>query len=372
MSFIEVSDRYNNFDFNSFFNSVTYENIEKVLDIDTIDANQFLTLLSPLAGHYLEDMAKKAHQLTVQYFGRTIRLYTPLYVSNYCENNCVYCGFNITSDVTRMKLKPEEVDREAKFIASTGLRHILLLAGESRKESPVSYIKDCVRILKKYFSSIAIEIYALTESEYKELICEGVDGLTLYQEVYDRDIYKRVHGQGPKSNYLFRLNAPERAAKEGMRTVNIGVLLGLNRWREEILFTGLHARYLEDKFSDTEISVSIPRIRPHAGRFVPPYEVADKDIVHIVLALRIFLPRIGITLSTREGSRFRENLIPLGVTRMSAGSTTAVGGHTIQDNRISPQSLQFEISDTRSVDEVKKMLLEKDYQPVLKDWVELY
>ena len=329
--------------------------------------NQFKDLLSPEAEKNLEEMAQKAHEITLQNFGKTIQLYTPMYISNYCENECVYCGFNKSSRTERKKLTPEEVEKEAACIASSGLRHVLILTGESREESPVSYIKSCVQILKKYFTSISIEIYPLTEDEYRELITEGVDGLTVYQETYDKEAYDKVHLSGPKKDYKFRLDAPERALKAGMRTVNIGVLLGLSDWREEAFSMGLHARHLQDKFTDAEISISVPRIRPQVEGYRPPLEVTDKNIVQIILALRIFLPRVGITLSTRENPDLRENLLPLGVTRMSAGSTTAVGGHTINYTKNKP--VQFEISDGRNVDQIKEMLLEKGYQPVLKDWV---
>ncbi|MGB3082537.1 MAG: 2-iminoacetate synthase ThiH, partial [Candidatus Omnitrophota bacterium] len=238
----------------------------------------------------------------------------------------------------------------------------------SRDVSGVSYIKECVRILKKYFSSIAIEIYPLTEDEYRELVKEGVDGLTLYQETYDEEMYKKVHPAGPKKDYRFRMDAPERALKAGMRTVNIGALLGLSDWRKDSFLTGLHAKYLQDKFTDAEISVSIPRVRPHTGNFKPVCKVSDRNIVQIILAMRVFLPRVGITLSTRESSALRENLVSLGVTKMSAGSTTAVGGHTITYNE-KKGPVQFEISDERGVDEIKKMLLKRGYQPVLKDWM---
>jgi len=318
----------------------------------------------------LEEMAQEASGETIKYFGRTIQLYTPIYLSNYCDNSCLYCGFNANSKMERRRLAPEEVEKEAAFISRTGLKHILVLTGESRQMSPVSYIKDCVGILKKYFSSISIEVYPLTEAEYSELIGIGVDGLTIYQEVYDKNVYSVVHPSGPKSDYLFRLNAPERGAAAGMRSVNIGALLGLADWRKETFLLGRHAKYLQDKFPDVDISASIPRIRPQgAADFKASYKVSDKNLAQIILALRLFLPRVGITLSTRERPELRDNLIPLGVTRISAGSTTCVGGHTIgREGRSLPQ---FEISDSRSVNEIKSMLDSKGYQPVLKDWMHI-
>ncbi len=309
-------------------------------------------------------MAARSKQLTLQHFGKVIFLYTPLYLANYCVNQCVYCGFNISSGIKRCKLTMEEVESEAKAIASAGLKHIVILTGESKVHSPVSYIKDCVNILKKYFTSIVIEVYPLEESEYKELIDAGVDGLTLYQEVYDEEMYKAVHLKGPKSNYRYRLDAPERACRASMRGVNIGALLGLEDWRKEAFFTGLHANYLQNKYTDTEISLSFPRLRPCGGEFQPVCIVNDKNLVQIMTANRLFMPRCGITISTRESASFRDNLLGLGVTKMSAGSVTEVGGHSEKGGSTG----QFEISDPRSVEEMKTMLYSKGYQPVFKDW----
>ena len=326
-----------------------------------------MRLLSPMAAPDLEAPAKKAHELTLRYFGRTIQLYTPLYLSNYCENACVYCGFNSANAVERKKLTLEEVEREAKIIAESGLKHILMLTGESRAMSPLSYIKDCVKVLKRYFSSLSIEAYPLDEDGYAELVREGVDGLTIYQETYDEITYGKVHPSGPKRDFKYRFDAPQRGAKAGMRSVNIGVLLGLNDWRKDIFLTGRHAKYLQDEYPDIEIGVSIPRIRPQIAGFKAPYKVSDKDLAQIIIALRLFLPRSGITISTRESPSMRENLLSLGITRMSAGSSTSVGGRLAEkpERSLLPQ---FEISDSRSVAEIKSMLEQKGYQPILKDW----
>ena len=223
--------------------------------------------------------------------------------------------------------------------------------------------------MKKYFSSISVEIYPLTESQYGEIIQEGVDGLTIYQETYDEKVYSEVHRAGPKKDYKFRLDAPERAAMAGIRNVNIGVLLGLSDWRRDVFFMGMHAKYLQDKFCDVEIGSSVPRLRPHTGDFKIPVEVNDKNMAQIIVALRIFLPRLSISISTRENPQLREGLLPLGVTRMSAGSSTKVGGHSIEYPEESNPS-QFEISDTRSVEEIRAMLAVKGYQAVFKDWMQ--
>ena len=313
-------------------------------------------------------MAERAHELTVRYFGRTIGLYTPMYLSNYCQNRCVYCGFNTDVALKRKKLRLEEVEEEAACIAGTGLKHVLILTGDSRENSPVEYMIDCVKVLKKYFSSISVEVYALTECEYTGLVEAGVDGMTMYQETYDQVVYDAVHISGPKKDYQFRLDAPERAAKAGMRTINIGALLGLDDWRRDAFFTGMHAKYLQDRYGSVEIGVGIPRLCPHAGNFKSMHAVSVKGLVQIITALRIFLPRLGIALSTRESAGIRERLVPLGITRMSAGSSTRVGGHTARkdDTRDVPQ---FEISDEREVAGIKEMLALNGYQPVMKDWM---
>ncbi|MCX8131740.1 MAG: 2-iminoacetate synthase ThiH [Clostridia bacterium] len=364
MSFYNTYKQYAKFDFDSFFKEVSDDRVLDVLNKERINSMDFLTLLSDKADRYLEQMAVKAKQLTIQHFGKVIFLFTPMYLANFCVNQCAYCGFNVTNKITRRKLNQDEVEKEAENISKTGLRHILILTGESRKETPVSYIKDCVKILKKYFRSIAIEVYPLEAFEYAELIEAGVDGLTIYQEVYDEHTYDLVHLKGPKKNYSYRLDAPERACSVSMRSVGIGALLGMEDWRKESFFSGLHADYLQNKYLDTEISVSLPRIRPHVGHFEPKCIVSDRNMVQAMLALRIFMPRTGITISTRERAEFRNNLVGLGVTRMSAGVSTEVGGHASEEKTEG----QFNISDCRSVEEMKDMIYMKGYQPVFKDW----
>ncbi|MBP7088125.1 MAG: 2-iminoacetate synthase ThiH [Candidatus Omnitrophica bacterium] len=366
MSFYAIYQKYKSFDLNNFLLNTKENDIINILKSKRITAEQFLNLLSPLAFKYLEPLAQISHRLTKQYFGKTILLYTPLYLSNYCDNQCLYCGFNTTNNIKRKKLSLAEVEREAQFIAKTGLKHILVLSGESRKITPISYLKDCITILRKYFSSISIEIYPLEEDEYKELIKEGVDGLTIYQEVYDEDIYKKIHLSGPKTDYLFRLDTPERAARAGMRTINIGALLGLNQWEKESFFLGLHAEYLQNEYPGCEISISIPRIRKQVSSFKEPFMVSDKNIVQMIIAMRLFLPRVGISLTTREKAQLRDDIIPLGITKISAGSITSVGGHTLESAN---NTEQFSILDKRNVTEIKKMLLNKGYQPLFKDWV---
>jgi len=366
MSFYKEYKQVKDIDFNSFFDQVTKYDVEKVLAKDRLKREDFLVLLSPLANHYLEEMAQKAHQLTVQNFGKVICLYAPLYLANYCVNQCAYCGFNVKNGFKRDKLTLNQVAQEAKAIVNKGIKDLVVLTGESRKHSPVSYIKDSIKILTEYFSSIAIEVYPMETEEYRELVEAGVDGLTIYQETYDEAIYDQVHITGPKKNYRFRLDAPERGCQAGMRRVNIGPLLGLDDWRKEAFFAGLHADYLQNKYLDTEVSLSLPRLRPHIGSFQPNSIVDDPALVQIILAYRLFLPRLGISLSTRESDQLRDNLLPLGITKMSAESSTFVGGYA--ENR---GVNQFDISDDRTVAEVKELLLARGYQPVFKDWQQI-
>ncbi|MBN3040838.1 MAG: 2-iminoacetate synthase ThiH [Candidatus Omnitrophica bacterium] len=368
MSFYDVYLKYKDFPFEEYFLKISKNDIIDSLNKHEPEEEDLLSLLSPQAENFLETLASKAKDLTQQHFGKAIVLYTPLYLSNYCENECAYCGFNIRNNIPRKQLDFYELRKEAETIAKTGLKHILILTGESKKITPLSYIKQCIEILNQYFSSVSIEIYTLSRQEYKELISLGVDGLTIYQEVYNQESYNKLHLSGPKTDYRFRLDAPERALMENMRTVNIGALLGLKDFRSESFFMLMHAYYLQHKYSQAEISISVPRIRPQVDEFIPPSSVSDKNIVQIITAARIFLPRIGITLSTRENKELRDNLLPLGVTKMSAGSITTVGGHTICEP-YDKKTSQFEIADKRGVSQIKETLLNKGYQPVFKDWV---
>lgn len=364
MNFYNSYLNYKDFSFDNFFNSVTKQEIQKIIHKHKLTALDFLALLSPVAESCLEEIAHKAHQITVQNFGKTIFLFTPMYLSNYCTNQCAYCGFNTKNKLHRHQLTFEQVEEEAKVIAARGLKHILILTGDARKISSIEYLKGCINVLKKYFPSIGIEIYALEEKEYAELIEAGVDSLTMFQETYNKELYDSVHIKGPKKDYHFRLDAPERACKAGMRSVNIGALLGLDEWKREAFFTGLHATYLQDTYPSVEISISLPRLRPHIGSFQPNSIVNDKNMIQFMLALRLFIPRAGITISTRENAHFRNNIIRLGVTKMSADASTVVGGNTIGEK----DPGQFEISDERNVPQMCEAISKLGFQPVFKDW----
>jgi 2-iminoacetate synthase len=290
-------------------------------------------------------------------------LFTPLYISNYCENVCAYCSFCCTHTIDRRKLTLKEIKQAAKKIAATGMRNVLLLTGEAPKKTPLSYLGDAVDILKEHFASITLEIYPLAGEGYRQLIGHGVDGLTMYQEVYDPQLYRTYHCGGPKEDYAYRLDTPERALQENMRAVTVGPLLGLGDPVPEIFMAALHAAYLWKKYPAAELSVSLPRLRPLSGEFAQPFEIDDVLFVRMLIALRLFLPAAGITISTRERAQFRNALLPLGVTKMSAGVSTAVGGH-LDSSSVG----QFEIADLRSVPEVRDDLLQRGFQPVMHDW----
>lgn len=366
MEIYEEIQKYRNFDFDEFFKNVTDSKIESILFKDRISREDFLALLSPKAEKYLEPMARKAREISIRNFGRSIVLYTPMYIANYCTNKCIYCGYNVENKIVRKKMTYEEIDREARAISQTGLRHIILLTGESRYHCPMEYLKEAVKILKKYFDSICLEIYPLEEDEYRELVELGADSLTVYQETYNESVYKTVHLAGRKRDYRYRLEALDRGCRAGIHSVGMSALLGLYKWRSEVFLTGIHASYISKNYPSVEISMSVPRIRPHAGSPIKIYEVTDKNLVQAALAYKIFLQRAGINITTREGEEMRNNLIPLGVTKMSAGVTTEVGGHSLNDE--DKGEGQFIISDGRSVDEIKNEIEKQGYNPIFKDW----
>lgn len=338
--------------------------VVRALSKDRLSPEDLLALLSPVAGTMLEDLARRAAEITLRHFGRTVQLFTPLYVSDFCSNRCVYCGFNADRNGPRRQLSLDEVRAEAEAVAATGLKQVLVLTGDARHKATLEYLESCLGVLRGYFPSLILEIYALATEEYTRMIAAGAEGLTIYQETYDQGLYARLHPGGPKRDYAFRLDAPERACRAGMRWVGIGALYGLGDWRADAFWAALHARWLQDQYPGAEIGLSLPRMRPHAGGWQPEHRVSDRDLTQILLAHRLFLPRAAITLSTREAPRLRENLLPLGVTRLSAGVSTSVGGHGAN----AAGTPQFEVADHRSVSEIAAMLRSKGFQPVFKDW----
>ncbi len=345
--------------------AATSDKVCAVLEKDVLQPADFLTLLSPAAQPHLEDMARKARELTLRYFGRAVNIFTPLYISDVCTNQCRYCGFNAKNKQPRRHLSVDEAYAEAKAIADMGFQHILLLTGDAPKLSSPLYIASVVRRIKPLFASIGIEVYSLTQAEYALLLEAGVDSMTMFQETYNPELYAWLHPVGPKHDYAFRLNAPERAAAAGMRSLGLGALLGLESFEQDAFATGLHAWWLQRNFPGVDVSVSIPRICPHEGDFDVQHAVDDRHLVQYVTAMRCFLPRAGITCSSRESAFMRNHLVPIGVTRVSAGVSTAVGGRATEDKH---NPGQFEISDRRSLAEMTAALAGIGYQAVLKDW----
>jgi 2-iminoacetate synthase len=364
MTFLDTINKYDPQQVEERILAKTAADVERALCAPQLRPDDLMALLSPAAQGYLEPMAQRAHRLTVQRFGRTILMYAPLYLSNECSNGCRYCGFNAHNKVPRRTLIPEEIEAEARVLHERGFRHLLLVSGEAPRLADNRYLCAAVEKLRPLFSSISIEVYPMDRAGYAQTVASGVDGLTLYQETYDRTLYAEMHPFGRKRDYAFRLAAPEAAAQAGMRRIGIGALLGLGRFRVEGFFTGLHALHLARHFWRTHLSVSFPRMRPADGGFQPLNPVSDREFVQLMCALRLLLPDAGLVLSTRESATLRDHLLPLGITQMSAGSCTSPGGYAEADQ----SGRQFVIDDDRSAAEVAAMIRRQGYEPVWKDW----
>lgn len=341
--------------------------VKNVLNKETLGAEDLAVLLSPSAEPLLEKMARRAKIETAKHFGNTVCMFTPLYIANYCENYCVYCGFNCSNKIRRGKLSIDEIESEYKTISETGLREILLLTGESKSASPVEYIAEAVSLAKKYFSTIGVEVYPMNSDEYAILRKAGADFVSVYQETYNTVKYEEVHLRGPKRVFPYRFNSQERALMGGMRGVAFGSLLGLSDFRKDAYAAGLHAFFIQKKYPWAEISYSLPRLRPYINNADNnPNDVHETQLLQVMLAYRIFMPYAGITISTRERAGFRDNVAGLAATKISAGVKVGIGGHGDNEQK---GDEQFEISDPRSVDEVRKALLDKGLQPVFTDYV---
>lgn len=332
------------------------------------DPQQLALMLSPAALHMLEPMAQAAKRLTRQHFGNVMQMYAPIYLSDHCVNQCTYCGFRAGGTHGRTRLEPADMRREAEHLHGIGYRSVLLLTGESRKHSDVAYMEQAIATLGEYFPMMGLEVYPLQVEEYSRLIKAGAESLSLYQETFDRELYSQVHPAGPKADYNWRLEGPERGCQSGMRSVNLGVLLGLGDWRRDVLTMALHGRWLQLKYPEVQIGFSLPRMRPAAESLFNPSLVSDREFVQALLALRLWMPQADLTLSTREPALVRDSLAGMGITRMSAGSSTRVGGYT--DTEASSED-QFEISDERSLSEMQRVLLSKGIEPVTNDWIAL-
>lgn len=331
-----------------------------------ISLGQIQKLLSDDRPEMLEALAQDAKRITEQNFGRTISLYAPIYLSNYCSSHCTYCGFHSQNKINRIKLTNEEMQKEMQTIHSTGIRQILLLTGESYKFTPVSYLKDATHIAGQFFQGISIEVHPMHTSEYHELYTAGVDGVTIYQETYDRARYAEVHLSGYKRNYDFRRETPARAAAAGIRQISMGILLGLSELARDVYELFFHLREMEKSFPGVEYSLSFPRLRTIKGREFAICDVNDQTFIKILCLTRILFPRAGINLSTREHPYMRDHLLGIGITKISAGSNTAVGGYTLKTEE--DQDPQFDTEDKRSVDEMVAVVKAKGFDPVFTDW----
>jgi 2-iminoacetate synthase len=347
--------------------NVTEEDVLRHLDspVSSYSPERLAAFISPAAEAYLEEMAQQAHRITVQRFGRTIQLYAPLYVSSYCLNSCRYCGYNRTNKIPRTRLTIDQAMADADIIASEGFRHILLVSGEDPEFVTADYLAELANRLRSKFSSVSVEVYPMSRDDYRSLFEAGIDGVTLYQETYDRKTYAEYHIAGPKSDYDNRLSIHDRTASAGMRRLGIGVLLGLADFRLETLALAEHAAYLMKRYWRGQVSFSFPRLRPApnvTSRF--DHLVSDRELVQMALALRLCFPDAGIVLSTRERAALRDNLVRLCVTRISAGSRTNPGGYSGRTDT----AKQFEIDDTRSAAQVAEMIRSTGAEAVWKDW----
>ena len=358
---------------------------------DNLTLTDFAQLISPAAGGLLETMGRRSHALTQQRFGRVIRLFAPLYLSNECINNCKYCGFSRDNPILRVTLSVDEVMREARSLAAQGFRNILLVAGEHPKFVSNGYLAECVSALHAEIPSVSLEVGPMETDDYRPLVAAGADGLVVYQETYNRSAYADLHTAGPKRNFDWRLETPERAYAAGFRRIGIGALLGLADWRAEALAVAAHADYLLRNCWKSYLTISLPRLRPCAGEFQPLTHMTDRELVQLVCAFRLMFPDVGLVLSTREPAKLRDGLFPLGITLVSAGSHTEPGGYTGAGKEHIHQTVrgrivetgasewatnghatnatgQFNIADERSADEVAKLIQRLGYEPVWKDW----
>nr|WP_304153983.1 2-iminoacetate synthase ThiH [Megamonas hypermegale] len=352
------------------YDSYTAQDVQAALSHNHITPEDFRALLSSAALPFLEQIAQRAQAETRKHFGNSIYMFTPIYIANYCENYCIYCGFNCHNKIKRAQLNYEEIDKEMAAIAKSGLQEILILTGESRKKSTVEYIGEACKIAKKYFRLIGLEIYPLNSDEYAYLQKCGADYVTVFQETYNSDKYETLHLAGHKRIFPYRFYAQERALKGGMRGVGFAALLGLDDFRKDALATGMHAYYLQKKYPQAEIAFSCPRLRPIINNDkINPMDVHERQLLQVVCAYRLFMPFASITVSTRECARVRDNLVNIAATKISAGVSTGIGEHSEENPDKDKGDAQFEISDTRSVDEVYNDLLKINLQPVMAEYI---
>lgn len=352
----------------------TARDVQAALEHETCSIDDFKALLSPAAEPFLEQMAQRARLETSKHFGNTVYLFTPLYIANYCENYCVYCGFNCYNHINRMKLTPEQIEHEMKVIADSGMEEILILTGESRAQSDVTYIGEACKLARKYFRMVGLEIYPVNTDEYRYLHECGADYVTVFQETYDADKYESLHLLGHKRVWPYRFDAQERALRGGMRGVAFSALLGLSDFRKDALASALHVYYLQRKYPHAEMSLSCPRLRPIINNDrINPLDVHETQLCQILCAYRIFLPYVGITVSSRESAQFRNGIVKIAATKISAGVSTGIGDHESKYSGKESDSAQgdeqFEIDDSRSLEKMYSDIADEGLQPVLNDYL---
>ena len=356
------------------YSKYTARDVRAALEHDKCSIEDFKALLSPAAEPFLEQMAQRARMETSRHFGNTVYLFTPLYIANYCENYCVYCGFNCYNHINRMKLTQEQIEHEMQVIADSGMEEILILTGESRAQSDVAYIGEACKLARKYFRMVGLEIYPVNTDEYRYLHQCGADYVTVFQETYDTEKYEQLHLMGHKRVWPYRFDAQERALRGGMRGVAFSALLGLSDFRKDALASALHVYYLQRKYPQAEMSLSCPRLRPIINNDkISPMDVGEKQLCQIICAYRIFLPFVGITVSSRESAQFRNGIVKIAATKVSAGVSTGIGDHeskyTGKDTGGAQGDEQFEIDDSRSLDTMYADIAEEGLQPVLNDYL---
>ena len=356
---IEVAKAYDS-------DKYTAKDVRRALLHTNKTPEDFGALLSPAAMPFLEEIAQQAQQETRKHFGNSIYMFTPIYIANYCENYCIYCGFNCHNKIRRAKLNADEIEKEMQEIAKTGLQEILILTGESPKMSDIHYIGEACKIARKYFKVIGLEIYPTNSENYAYLHECGADYVTVFQETYNSDKYETLHLAGNKRIFPYRINAQERALKGGMRGVGFAALLGLDDFRRDAFATGMHAYLVQRKYPQAEIAFSCPRLRPIINNDkINPMDVHEAQLLQVVCAYRLFMPFSSITVSTRECERVRNSLIKIAATKISAGVNVGIGGHSGEEKG----DEQFEIDDTRSVDEVYQAIIDEGLQPVMNDYI---
>lgn len=363
-SFNEIFESYNWDDTKASIYDKTADDVERALSNPQRNLEDFKALISPAALPYLEDMAQISQRLTLDRFGRVIQMYIPLYLSNECNNICTYCGFSYDNKVRRRTLNPMEIMQEVAVIKGMGYDHVLLVTGEANQTVHTDYFKKVLDLISPHFAHISMEVQPLDVADYETLIPHGLNTVLVYQETYHQDDYRKHHPKGKKSNFLYRLETPDRLGQAGIHKMGLGVLIGLEDWRADSFFTALHLSYLEKQYWQSKFSISFPRLRPFSGGLEPKVVMNDKELVQLICAYRLFNSEVELSISTRETQAFRNQVIKLGITAISAGSKTNPGGYQVE-----PQSLeQFEISDERSAQEIAAMIRKQGYEPIWKDW----